>query len=890
MKRIDQLLAGEGGNYLFPFFWQHGEDEATLRDYMRAIDQANIHAVCVECRPHPDFCGPKWWEDLDVILDEAKKRNMKVWILDDDHFPTGHANGGMEHADLSLRPWYVETVAADCYGPSPANRFDIAQAIEKATAPSQEAQREGGMPQGQQLHFENDVEILSVVAWELDENGRMVDYTDVSGFVKDGVLVWDVPNGSYRIYVTFLTHNGEGRTDYINILDQDSVRVLIDQVYEPHYAHYREEFGKTILGFFSDEPMVGNIRGMYVSAQIGGRRKLTNPWQKDLSAFLEQRLGKEWKNLMGLLWTDGTDEQTVTVRQAYMDGVTRLIEKNFAGQLGQWCEAHGVEYIGHVWEDEHLSSALGGGLGHYFRAMNGNHMGGVDIVFHNQMKPWSDHRANDSQGGADFYYYTLGKFASSHGAFDPKKRGRALCEIFGATGWDFGVDKMKYLADNFLVSGVNHFVPHAFSPKEFPDPDCPPHFYAHGENAQFRHFGRLMAYMQRVCHLLNGGAHSVEVAVLYNAESDWVSELDSVTHKMFCETPAQELGRNQIDYDIIPIDLLEEGSQLENKVLTANGISYQALIVPATDYTSPALVAFSKKAREAGFPVLFLDLLPKAVEDGKAEEAVGQVVALSQLVPTLRRMGIGDIALDPPSHSVRYYHYRQEEDLYLLVNNDLGKPYQGVVTFPNTKMAYLYDAYENQVRQADQRVEDGVSRIPLEITAYNPVIVFFGEYTGAFSEQVRPQGARQEVTGFRLSSCPAVEYPHFGEAVELDHLVDVAAQFPEFYDFYRYETEFTVTGGEQVILQADYISDGTQVWVNGVECGQRIAPPWVFDLTKAVKPGKNTLRIEVAATPYRKVKAMNLPNYMPEMGFPSTLRPEGIVGKGVALGQITPDL
>lgn len=32
---------------------------------------------------------------MDVILDEARKRGMKVWILDDSHFPTGYANGAM---------------------------------------------------------------------------------------------------------------------------------------------------------------------------------------------------------------------------------------------------------------------------------------------------------------------------------------------------------------------------------------------------------------------------------------------------------------------------------------------------------------------------------------------------------------------------------------------------------------------------------------------------------------------------------------------------------------------------------------------------------------------------------------------------------------------------
>ena len=28
-----------------------------------------------------------------IILDEAEKRGMKVWILDDKHFPTGFAAG-----------------------------------------------------------------------------------------------------------------------------------------------------------------------------------------------------------------------------------------------------------------------------------------------------------------------------------------------------------------------------------------------------------------------------------------------------------------------------------------------------------------------------------------------------------------------------------------------------------------------------------------------------------------------------------------------------------------------------------------------------------------------------------------------------------------------------
>ena len=106
-NKVKNLLSNQGDNYIMPFFWQHGEEENVLRHYMEKIESCGIKAVCVESRPHPDFCGPKWWHDMDIILDEARKRNMKVWILDDSHFPTGYANGKIKDSPVSLRRQFI---------------------------------------------------------------------------------------------------------------------------------------------------------------------------------------------------------------------------------------------------------------------------------------------------------------------------------------------------------------------------------------------------------------------------------------------------------------------------------------------------------------------------------------------------------------------------------------------------------------------------------------------------------------------------------------------------------------------------------------------------------------------------------------------------------------
>ena len=131
-----------------------------------------------------------------------------------------------------------------------------------------------------------------------------------------------------------------------------------------------------------------------------------------------------------------------------------------------------------------------------------------------------------------------------------------------------------------------------------------------------------------------------------------------------------------------------------------------------------------------------------------------------------------------------------------------------------------------------------------------------------------------------LSSCRAKDYPAYGEKVLMEPLQDIATICPDMMDCYRYETTFDLDAAGKTVLQADYVSDPCEVFVNGISCGRRIAPDWIFDLTDAVREGVNSLRIEVFATPARKVQKI----FPPEgpvfsMGPAQAVRPEGILGE-----------
>ena len=256
--RLQQVLQGKEDNYLLPFFWLHGEKQEVVEEYIEKMYACGCRAFCVESRPHPDFLGEGWWSDMDIILDKAESLGMKVWILDDAHFPTGYANGRIATAPDEVKQWYVHHKEIDIAGPVKNGRVAV------TTAPG----RNGMVPEGE--------EVISVVLvkrvneQDFDTDGEFVDLTDQ---VKDGWLRLNLPEGYYRLYVT-VKFRRENRPfgNYIDLANPESVKLLIEETYEKHYAHYKERFGKTIAGFFSDEPGFYNSEhpnGYVFDSQIG---------------------------------------------------------------------------------------------------------------------------------------------------------------------------------------------------------------------------------------------------------------------------------------------------------------------------------------------------------------------------------------------------------------------------------------------------------------------------------------------------------------------------------------------------------------------------------------------------------------------------------------------
>lgn len=833
MDGLQKISESEMQNYLYPFFWLHGEDDKVLKEYMKKIAESGMRGVCLEARPHPEFVQKGWWDDLDLIIAKAKDLGMKIWILDDSHFPTGYANGKIKECYPQYRKWYLDMRRYDVQGPMTQARIDFRLLKGRPWEKPDESAKILGV-------------YLAKRGPETTAPGDPIDaasITDITGQMRmaDQLLTLDVPAGAYSIFVVFMTRKGgeDATKDYLNPLVKEATEVLINEVYEPHYAHYKDEFGKTIMGFFSDEPRFGNVKG--TDASIG--KEMPLPWREGL----EEELGIDEK-LLPLLWVNAGGVEK-SIRFQYMDKITEMYDQNFTRVIGEWCRKHGVLYIGHNIEDNGAHARLGYGTGHYFRGQQDMDVAGIDVIGTQIVPGMNYHHDAFSTGGCDgeFYHYALAKLASSAAHLDPGKKGRAMCEAFGAYGWNEGLKTMKWIADHLIVRGINYIVPHAFDPKPFPDWDCPPHFYAHGHNPQFRYFPVFCEYVNRLMSLFRDGRYPARAGLFYPAELEWAGEYMPV------EKPARILTENQISFDIVSRDYLKR-AEIKTGGYEINGEFLEVLIFPYGECIPSDILPVLAELTGNGTKIIFIDAAPVCAAGNSLDMDLfrfviqkSTVVSLEMLGDTLKEYKAVETEKPQPDLVVGEYR-RGGSHYYMFFNENVGTSVETAVQLKDSGYVYRYDAFTDDLCDAEM---DG-EKIILRLSPYESAVY-------VVSERKLEHRKRPKRIGWTEVSLPekwevrfadSLSYPEFSDTVPTESLgfIHSCEGYEDKAGTVRFSAEIELENTDGAVLDLGEVHETAEVFVNDISAGVRLCRPYVFDIGELVKPGRNRIRIEVTNT------------------------------------------
>lgn len=866
------------------FHFSAGETKEDLASRLQEAKQIGFHRIIASYETkgmEQARFDETYFAALDRLVGACKEQEVKFWLEDYAPFPTGSANGAyQEEANAKLNKLFIDERHVDVVGPlaGAVLRIDQLQDVIYGKAMHRFSKVDPSCRQRIGIVAYRTLENPeSAAAPFLDEETAVL----LDDYVEDGFLKWDVPAGAWRVFVLFETYESGGRVAFMNLLGKDSVALEIEKVHVPLYEHLKGELGKSWIGFFYDEPEVGNDGGdsVFDFFMLPGNRsrEMTDCEVLSWSPEMRGEMGKrnpDWVKLLPCLWYDGTKDYR-DFRCQYMDAVSALVRENYNGQVYAFCKERGIRYIGHVLEDENCHTRLGCGPSHYFRQQYYQDEAGIDVIA-GQILPGKDRGMSwygVPNADGEFYHYGLAKLASSEAHINPLKKNRAVTECFAMYGQQ-GLAERKFLLDHLMVNGINRLL--------FADL---PSYQASPEYSE-----AIVNYAERVCHLLVDAKPVTKTAILYHAENEW---REGAKAQKFQRAGAV-LARNQISYDVIPADVFtfpeRYGADLE-KGLRVNGNAYEALVVPACEKLPKAVEEFVRRCAENGFPVFFVEHSPsnlanlsggvEGVPDrtGHVSQADGilnvRTCTLPELAKAVREAIVPDIDVEAEGKEwMRYSHVRQGGDAYYLLHNEApGAGMECQVAVAADGDVFEWDAMADRVlRPKQEKVADGRVRVSLSFGRYEMKILFVPAKTEA---QWLLPCARAGLSGQAVRITK--ERPH-ANAWEVEFpdgrkLQGQAGTLPRpeeqvghgFYGKLSYKTTLAIEGSpmggferktagglenesrEDVpdFLDLGGVSDCCEVFANGKSVGKRPAAPYRYDVRGHLRQGENVIEAVV---------------------------------------------
>ncbi|HSU19401.1 MAG TPA: glycosyl hydrolase, partial [Acidobacteriaceae bacterium] len=469
-----------------------------------------------------DYMSQEYLNFFRQFVLEAKKRDMRVWIVDDAGYPSGFAGGKFTSLHPELRMQAL--IVADKTSVPAHGRLD------KSVGP-------------------DTVAITAIRS----SDGELIQIPFTSGRVQ-----WTAPDGDWTVYIVeHAFRTSPTRSDTNPKRTKDATQSLEDYLNPAATAQYLaftheaykkavgDEFGKTILGFRGDEPDY-SISGLPWTPQFFDRFKAEKAY--DIRPFLASFLQPRDVQL--------TPEQ-LRARADYYDVFADMFRDGFFKPQGEWCAANNLEYQVHL-NHEEQQLQLARSEGDFFRDMKYVQVPGIDSIWH---QIWFD-------TVSDFP-----RFASS--AAHVYGHPRAFTESFAAYRPMPDIKAARYIINEQIVRGINLVETMYFPATSTPGRGGPMPFMRDPG------YPALMNYTRRLSYVMSQGRPAADVALLLPAESLWMG--DKAADDTFVTTE-RLLSEHQVDFDIVGEDALASDLTLKaGAFVTKSGNEYHAVLVPRAE-------------------------------------------------------------------------------------------------------------------------------------------------------------------------------------------------------------------------------------------------------------------------------------------------------------------
>ena len=589
-----------------PFYFLNRDfDEQELRRQIAEMDEKGVGGAVLHCRHGltVEYMSDEWLDMIGVCIDELKQRGMEAWLYDEDDWPSGTVGGKLTRPHPEFRMRYLRV---------------------------QELRINGGVTYQTTLQpDDNQLICIQACACEETDGGLRLSGKpkDITSNYADGKLQWNAPPGRWLIAIFWECPVAEKVTwdaaYYLDTMNPEAANAFKQMAYEP-YLRFKDDFGDTVKGIFTDEPGL-MIHDGFMGVQAM-RTSVQDPqhtlpgfilaWTRDFFARFEALKGYDLEpKLMALLYGIGPD--TTQTRCDYYDALTTWYIEAYHANLAGWASEHGIDYIGHTLEDPLWGAARS--QGNQIRVLENFHRPGLDYLGHGVGTKDNPFRILASKCGASVAHV--------------QGKPRVMCECFGGSGHGHTMADRRLDANFMACLGVNMFIPHAFyfSFQGFRKTDWPPTEFYHAPFwPWYKHFAD---YLARLSLIQSTGYHISDACILQpigTVQVDMFQDGESVrepeAQKVFNRVSDLML-RLHHDHDYLDDSQLARAQVSEGRIkFNESQETYPLIILPGCRVMSIEAARFLKQLFEGGGRILALGQLPSECDTRDHDDELKQTI------------------------------------------------------------------------------------------------------------------------------------------------------------------------------------------------------------------------------------------------------------------------
>jgi hypothetical protein len=241
-----------------------------------------------------EYLSSHWFDLVKYSRDVAKELDMKLWIYDEDSYPSGFAGG---HVNEQMPESYNQGVAL-----VPHEMYTLS----------------------------------------LDENQRIqYVFKNVDGEWQDITATVSQENDSSGHYIVFTLRDFQkskwyGGFSYVDLLVKGVTEKFIDITLTGYKNSVGDDFGKTIPGVFSDEPNTDSDIGETVR------------WSPELASWFKKLHGYNLEsNMISMIEETGN---WMKLRHDYYATILDMFIKRWSIPMSSYCKKNNLSWTGHYWE------------------------------------------------------------------------------------------------------------------------------------------------------------------------------------------------------------------------------------------------------------------------------------------------------------------------------------------------------------------------------------------------------------------------------------------------------------------------------------------------------------------------------------------------------------